>query len=631
MALHKQWENTETDWHKEKMELLDQFDNERKEWESQWKIMQKKIEELCHEVKLRRKINMNERAKILSHDREKVIQDQVVGSPPNYPNSGRCEFTRMNHRDGLERENKTEHSLPCEGNQMCKEQKATKKSKVVFTDPLATDNQKECEVCPGLRTSGEESRSSSGALNSALEELAKVSEELCSFQEEIRKRSNHRRMKSDSFLQEMPRVTNMPRGDHMISDGQGILAINSEKQTQEHGKNLSCTDVPLSGARKKGELGTTDLQRNEAPPLPPPRSTSRNFPSSCAERAPGSLKGGLGRSSLVAPEGHGGRGRGPDILRRPRAAPGLGANEGQALQGGIVFPSLAPKAKIEDKPACEDRVGLGGRRGGGGVTAQNGPSASCCPESWEALAPGGPAASRPDDLGSAATEGSGPLRGLRCGFRTTRNEKLAAKTDEFNRIVFRTDRNCRAAQPPPSHRPPPGGPGPTAPGAAGGDEASGGRPAGAQGPVPGAQVPDRPGPRPGPGPGPRRPLLPRAWGPRSLAGRPRSADPRSNYGVVERLLRGHGAAAPAASPGPQGLREETEGDGGHPTGRWAAGGTEESVAVKSSHGKGFSRPARPANRRLPSRWASRSPSAPPALRRTAPSYTISLRSAASMV
>ena len=109
---------------------------------------------------------MNERAKILSHDREKVIQDQVVGSPPNYPNSGRCEFTRMNHRDGLERENKTEHSLPCEGNQMCKEQKATKKSKVVFTDPLATDNQKECEVCPGLRTSREESRSSSGALNS---------------------------------------------------------------------------------------------------------------------------------------------------------------------------------------------------------------------------------------------------------------------------------------------------------------------------------------------------------------------------------------------------------------------------------------------------------------------------------
>ena len=46
MELHKRWENSETNWHKEKMELLDQFDNERKEWESQWKIMQKKIEEV---------------------------------------------------------------------------------------------------------------------------------------------------------------------------------------------------------------------------------------------------------------------------------------------------------------------------------------------------------------------------------------------------------------------------------------------------------------------------------------------------------------------------------------------------------------------------------------------------------
>lgn len=46
MDLQKQWENTEPNWHKEKMELLDQFDSERKEWESQWKIMQKKIEEV---------------------------------------------------------------------------------------------------------------------------------------------------------------------------------------------------------------------------------------------------------------------------------------------------------------------------------------------------------------------------------------------------------------------------------------------------------------------------------------------------------------------------------------------------------------------------------------------------------
>lgn len=50
MDLQKQWENTETNWHKAKMELLDQFDNERKEWESQWKVMQKKIEEVWFDL-----------------------------------------------------------------------------------------------------------------------------------------------------------------------------------------------------------------------------------------------------------------------------------------------------------------------------------------------------------------------------------------------------------------------------------------------------------------------------------------------------------------------------------------------------------------------------------------------------
>lgn len=46
MDLRKQLENTERNWNKEKMELLEKFDNERKEWECQWKVMQKKIEEV---------------------------------------------------------------------------------------------------------------------------------------------------------------------------------------------------------------------------------------------------------------------------------------------------------------------------------------------------------------------------------------------------------------------------------------------------------------------------------------------------------------------------------------------------------------------------------------------------------
>lgn len=47
MDLQTQLEHmTERNWNKEKMELLERFDNERQEWECQWKVMQKKIEEV---------------------------------------------------------------------------------------------------------------------------------------------------------------------------------------------------------------------------------------------------------------------------------------------------------------------------------------------------------------------------------------------------------------------------------------------------------------------------------------------------------------------------------------------------------------------------------------------------------
>ncbi|XP_072355338.1 protein SOGA3a isoform X6 [Scyliorhinus torazame] len=50
MDLRKQLEISERNWGREKMELLEQFDNERKEWESQLKDMQRKIEQALQEI-----------------------------------------------------------------------------------------------------------------------------------------------------------------------------------------------------------------------------------------------------------------------------------------------------------------------------------------------------------------------------------------------------------------------------------------------------------------------------------------------------------------------------------------------------------------------------------------------------
>ncbi|XP_061062925.1 uncharacterized protein KIAA0408 homolog [Eubalaena glacialis] len=693
MDLHKQWENTETNWRKEKMELLDQFDNERKEWESQWKIMQKKIEELCHEVKLRRKINMSERA-IIDLDREKAIQDKMMESSPNYPNLRQCEFTGMNHRDGLGKKGKTEQSLLSERNQMRKEQKTIKKSKVGLMDSMATDNQKECETPPDLRTSEEENKSCSGALNTALEELAKVSEELCSFQEEIRKRSNHRRMKSDSFLQETPVVINMPYGDHMINNNQCITSTNLEKEKKKNRKNLSCTDVFQNNSKKKGGIDKSDLQRSETPPVPPPRSTSRNFPSSCSAQAHESLKESSDHNGWVAQEGQGEKNCNPHFLWRHDEMPMLCLNEGKTLKDGITFSSLAPETKIDKKPSCNENVGLTMWSCDTGIVAKNSPSTpwfqkTCSipnkPE-YEKVIPDHPAKSHPDlhisnVCSSLVTQSSGPLRSFSCGFeRTTKNEKLAAKTDEFNRIVFRTNRNCHAVQQSPSYSEPSEDlqPCDTLISCTGNisesDSVSDILKTSAPIPVPRENVHDNSTKKPTTGlfrqmqehisPSSYRNMLhEHDWRPSNLSGRPRSADPRSNYGVVEKLLKTYETSAGSAlqnskcfqanwtkcnfdvSGGAtlsqhlkkfqieQELQQKPAMCGAQQVKQGADRKevTEDSMAVKSSHGKGFSRPARPANRRLPSRWASRSPSAPPALRRTVHNFPISLQSEASMV
>ncbi|XP_045380466.1 uncharacterized protein KIAA0408 homolog isoform X1 [Camelus bactrianus] len=694
MDLHKQWENTETDWHKEKMELLDQFDNERKEWESQWKIMQKKIEELCHEVKLRRKVNTRERAKIIDLGCEKAIQDKMVESSPNYPNSGQCEFTGLNHRDDLGKKDNTEQNLFHERNQMCKEQKATKKSKVEFMDSLTTDKQREGEAWPDLRTSGGDSGSCSSALNTALEELAKVSEELCSFQEEIRKRSNHRRMKSDSFLQEMPNVINMPHGDHMINNGQCLPSTNLEKEKQKNRKNLCCTSVFLNNSKNKSGTNTIDLQRNETPPVPPPRSTSRNFPSSYSEQAHGSLKGSLDHSSRVAQEGHGERNCSPHFLWPHDAMPTLCLNEGKTLKDGIMFSSLAPETKIDNKPSSNENVGLSMWSSDIGTGAKNSPSTLWSQKTcsipnkpkYEKAIPDQPAKSHPglhvgNVYGSSVTQSTSPLRSFGCGFeKTTRNEKLAEKTDEFNRIVFRTDRNCHAVQQNQSFS---GSSEDLQPcdtlitcagNASESDTVSDILKTSAHVPVPRETVPDNSTKKSTTGlfkqtqehvsPSSYRNMFQEHdWRPSNLSGRPRSADPRSNYGVVEKLLKTYETSAGSVLQNSKCFQDNWTKCNSDVTGgatlnqpleklqieqelqqKTAMCGAqqvkqgvdrkkviEESLAVKSSHGKGFSRPARPANRRLPSRWASRSPSAPPALRRTAQSITVSLRSEASVV
>lgn len=395
----------------------------------------------------------------------------------------------------------------------------------------------------------------------------------------------------------------------------------------------------------------------------------------------------------MAPEGQGERNCNPHFPWSHNELPVQCLNEGKSLKDGIMFTSLVPEAKIANKTPCNENVGLSVWSWDSKIGAKNSPSAlgfqKTCSTShklkYEKVIPNHPAKSHPElhkssDCCSLMTQSGAPLRSFSCGFeRTIRNEKLAAKTDEFNRTVFRTDRNCRATEQTQSYSESSEALKPSdtliacTSNLSENDSMSDILKISAPIPVPRENVPDNPTQKSSTGlvkqmqehlnsSSYRNMLHGHDWRPSNLSGRPRSADPKSNYGVVEKLLKTYETSTGSALQNSQRFQDNwskcnSDVSGGATLSqhlevlqieqelqrKTTLGGTQmkqgvdrrkitkESTIMKSSQGKGFSRPARPANRRLPSRWASRSPSAPPALRRTAHSYTISLPSEASMV
>uniref|UniRef100_A0A668AVR4 SOGA 1/2-like coiled-coil domain-containing protein n=1 Tax=Myripristis murdjan TaxID=586833 RepID=A0A668AVR4_9TELE len=107
-------------------------------------------------------------------------------------------------------------------------------------------------------------------------------------------------------------------------------------------------------------------------------------------------------------------------------------------------------------------------------------------------------------------------------------------------------------------------------------------------------------------PGPRV-MNDHPWKPLTLAAYPRPEGSRSNYGAVERILKSYESAAWAQENQNQ-QNEMPSSPSRSPKQEERVIELKESSNTISTKKKNFSRPARPANRRLPSRWASRSPS-----------------------
>ncbi|XP_071405138.1 uncharacterized protein KIAA0408 homolog [Pithys albifrons albifrons] len=701
MDLHKQLENTERNWNKEKMELLERFDNERKEWECQWKVMQKKIEELYQEVRLRRENNMN------VHD-NKAIQSKMLQLSMYSPALQENDTVELNFQDNMANDGMEKESLLSKTGHEWKDPRAKSRNNTLLMDNLAFENHEEPEDSLSIKTSKKNTKNYIGDLNVALKELARVSEELCSYQEEIRKKSNHRRKKSLPFLGEFEETQNaviLPEMNHVSSnESQASVAFDTEEHNNR--KNLMSSTKALKDLSYGGLTGDIGMdfrpwQKKEAPPVPP-RSTSRHLTNSLSavvQLSEAPIRDSGIKSNCKAQDcWSGGKLRNTSPVNRKESVAAC-ANEGEAVNIPVMVTAAIPVTKNEcNVPTsfCHNtwaydvgKLGKDNKSESSPLSAQKSCSDGNMAQSSKMRQKQNPKShSSPfysNDFYAPATLHNDLLEDTRYALgKTRRNEMLAAKIDEFNRTVFHTDKCNNSLQqnqvPQTSsedHKPC----GPLCDSAtrraetantscvsnpklsaAKEKEASNSSKAvttaGQQKQMNG--LPNTSGYR--------HMLQEHDWRPSNLSGRPRSADSRSNYGVVEKLLKTYEKSTVTSpcsakcckdkwtqansefSDGgceklsqysemlqiEQGKQEFPRNSAKH-IGQQLKQGKERQklpeicVPAKCSSEKGFSRPARPANRRLPSRWASRSPSAPPAVRRTVYNCSVSFRSETSVV
>ncbi|XP_042321646.1 uncharacterized protein KIAA0408 homolog [Sceloporus undulatus] len=659
MALQTQLESTtERDWNKEKMELLERFDNERKEWECQWKVMQKKIEELYQEVKLRRESNMN------------AFENKAIHcKAPLQSHSPTSEWSKTPESNSSA---PAKESLPSKAEKENKDTRNKRRNHVSAKDHLASGSCKESKDCPGMKTT----KNYTQDLNIALKELAKVSEDLCSYQEEIRKKSNNRRKKLFPVLGESEETEVTPiktkEMNHVHKSDPQPASILFETEEQNNNKNLmgnnrSLKENPSSALAGLDKSAFPPWQTKEAPPVPP-RSTSRHLTSSLSHVSEAFVKDVGYQSSCKIQDDQDGNVFSHPFLSKQCDAP-------VSLSVANTPAGTGPTEKTDPSLECKSLSGLchntwscDASRVGSCAQNDSSPHSvqkSCSDGNM------GPSKQHPQlqnsvhyarDIYTPACDTLGDS-GYGTG-KTQRNETLEAKIDEFNRTVFHTDKGQKCLQPNQMLSVPPGDPKPHCllqdgqPCRTQNEES-----AGVLNPRLSSKKEEKPcKPSKNVKTGQQRQLNgllsgyhhmlhEHDWRPSNLSGRPRSADSRSNYGVVEKLLKNYERSAslwnskfhqeqwvPSKAEFTEGgceklshyfemlqtdqEKQELQKTSVKPIGLYTKYGKEKQrfpevdVPAKQSNGKGFSRPARPANRRLPSRWASRSPSAPPVVKGT---------------
>uniref|UniRef100_A0A3B4UG59 SOGA 1/2-like coiled-coil domain-containing protein n=1 Tax=Seriola dumerili TaxID=41447 RepID=A0A3B4UG59_SERDU len=609
MDLRYRLEHNERDWLKEKAELLERFDVERREWESQLKDMQRKIEEVrCVVLCIFNCSSILGRFPTLC-----MIYGVLCTKSVTFPSYTSCSTIN------------TVKTIPLiSAAAEYEEKKEWKEEGKSSTDAVIKT------VCALIITG-------------ALKEIARVSEELCSYQDEIRKKSGDksqiyddlRALERENWITLSPDNTGQANRAPSESWRTSAVEPDSYRDTQTSPGVLSEIDAaapPIPPRSSSWNLNSPTHPDTELHIPESPMTTVRKCHSPCV---------------LVDKKCSS-----PSIVRKFGAM--LQENEGKVLIDGVVASCSVPANSHCNMGCCHSRWSCDASKFSNSKLSAYGTVQKSFSE-VNILSPGkdlrsdnlnNPELQMPPlvkelsvDLLLSSLEippASSNLQGSR------RNIMLEQKTAEFNRTLFQAEMG-RGVEEQDSF---------TAT-----DASSLAKPQPARVGVslqqPPAENKQRQMTQPGHQAQPRHVSVPPSqsdssrhgprmmndhpWKPLTLAAYPRPEGSRSNYGAVERILKNYESAARAqqsqsqqsettSSPHLSVRQEEniTELDmldmdplplpptlrhtqTSHTSRTHTTHENEESCVSSSSVQKNFSRPARPANRRLPSRWASRSP------------------------
>ncbi|CAL9705411.1 unnamed protein product [Knipowitschia caucasica] len=317
MDLRYRLEHNERDWLREKADLLERFDVERREWECQLKDMQRKIEELYCEVRTKRegvgvdiRKNYDETEPRLSRCSSSTGSSLLSSSSQSEQRSTLCSHFGSNNkpsRDGqshltagfLTNTHAQVQAIYEEAVRSRRGANTEELDNILFHGcaeshiPTAKENEnvqnpRENPLWTDQKYGSEKKRNTT-ALNAALKEIARVSEELCSYQEEIRQKSGENRSHPEQRDLGLRNINSRPDVvepcdlseiyDELRALEREHWTLSPENTWRPHSGPGASWKTSLSSPENHQETlsAGTCLEIDSAAPPIPPRSSSWNL------------------------------------------------------------------------------------------------------------------------------------------------------------------------------------------------------------------------------------------------------------------------------------------------------------------------------------------------------------------